>query len=88
MVIYYFKKYPRFEERRTLMAKKIKGSQKSDSAKFADLFVHIGDAEIKGNLPVEGIFNTQLYREVSDLLSKISGKFRFLFLPSHVPYSS
>ncbi|VDN53927.1 unnamed protein product [Dracunculus medinensis] len=59
----YHKSGKTFEERRTLMAKKIKGSQKSDSAKFADLFVHIGDAEIKGNLPVEGIFNTQLYRE-------------------------
>ncbi|VDK68882.1 unnamed protein product [Anisakis simplex] len=38
----------------------------SEASKTTDLFVHIGDSEIRGTLPVEGRLNAQLYKEVEE----------------------
>uniref|UniRef100_A0A9J2PG48 DUF4515 domain-containing protein n=1 Tax=Ascaris lumbricoides TaxID=6252 RepID=A0A9J2PG48_ASCLU len=55
----------------------IKHERGSETAKASDLFVHIGDSELRGNLPVEGPFNAKLYKEVEEkqkLLAKLKEK--------------
>ncbi|VDM40452.1 unnamed protein product [Toxocara canis] len=55
----------------------IKNERDSGTAKESDLFVHIGDSELRGNLPVEGPLNAKLYKEVEEkqkLLAKLKEK--------------
>uniref|UniRef100_A0A914RFA4 Uncharacterized protein n=1 Tax=Parascaris equorum TaxID=6256 RepID=A0A914RFA4_PAREQ len=55
----------------------IKYERGSEASKASDLFVRIGDSELRGNLPVEGPFNAKLYKEVEEkqkLLARLKEK--------------